>query len=397
MAFGTLRHNLISEERNHYPLWPHWLPKEACSIQRLTKKYREDLRKLQNSVTLVAGGPPCQGFSYAGKRQQHDRRNQLYKSYIEVVELVRPAIVLLENVTGITSEFAKKMPGRSGRPPESYSTRIKRALVKRGYLVDTLEVRASDYGVPQSRVRFLAVGIDKSQFPEGTIAPDLKTLLAEVRPGFLMERGLPQDRPVSCHEALADLEYYEDRLADSPDTRNYKAGKLGEAATAYQKLMRGSAKADEVADSHRFVKHRPEIIARFAKILRECTRGKNLSDGFRKENNIRKACIVPLDPTKPASTLTTVPDDMIHYSQPRVLTVRECARLQSFPDWFQVRDKYTTGGQRRKTECPRYTQIGNAVPPLLAEVIARSLAKWLDEVRVGSRSTQPEAENERVA
>jgi len=68
---------------------------------------------------------------------------------------------------------------------------------------------------------------------------------------------------------------------------------------------------------------------------------------------------------------------MIHYSQPRVLTVRECARLQSFPDWFAIKNKYTTGGRRRKVECPRYTQVGNAVPPLLAEALGRALASWV--------------------
>jgi DNA (cytosine-5)-methyltransferase 1 len=61
-----------------------------------------------------------------------------------------------------------------------------------------------------------------------------------------------------------------------------------------------------------------------------------------------------------------------------VLTVRECARLQSFPDWFAIKNKYTTGGHRRKIECPRYTQVGNAVPPLLAEALGRALASWVN-------------------
>lgn len=387
MAFETLRHNLIDRNARHYEAWPEWLPKAACSIQQLTKKYRDELKRLRNTVTLVAGGPPCQGFSYAGKRQQHDRRNQLYKSYIEVVELVRPAIVLLENVAGIASEFAKKKSGRLGRPPESYSKRIQRALEKRGYLVNTTEVLASDYGVPQSRLRFIAVGIDKAQFPEGTVAPDLKALLAGMRQSFLLAHGLPQDRAVTCREALADLEYDERQLAESPDTKSYKAGKFAEATTAYQRLMRGGIAASQVADSHRFVKHRPKITARFAKILQTCPRGKNLPDEFRKANLINKACIVPLDPARPASTLTTIPDDMIHYAQPRVLTVRECARLQSFPDWFQFRDKYTTGGSKRKVECPRYTQVGNAVPPLLAEALGRAIASWVNTHRTSKAAS----------
>ena len=61
--------------------------------------------------------------------------------------------------------------------------------------------------------------------------------------------------------------------------------------------------------------------------------------------------------------------------------MRECARLRSFPDWFAIRDKYTTGGSRRKIECPRYTQVGNAVPPLLAEALGRALASWVQVQR----------------
>lgn len=381
MAFGTLKHNLIDGPANHYTLWPEWLPKEACSIQKLTKDYRAQLKALQETVTLVAGGPPCQGFSYAGKRQKYDPRNQLYRSYMEVVALVRPKIVLLENVIGIASNFEKKTPGRRGRAPEPYSKRIERALGKLRYDVRDIEVLASDYGVPQSRVRFIAVGINRDVFPEGTQAPDLSKILGDLRLSFLASHGLPQDKAVSCSDALSDLEYDEKRLADCPDTKNYKAGMYATATTGYQKLMRGTITNDVIADSHRFVKHRAKIVTRFSKILDECPRGKNLSDTFRKENGIKKACIVPLDPEKPSSTLTTIPDDMIHYSQPRVMTVRECARLQSFPDWFAIRDKYTTGGSRRKVECPRYTQVGNAVPPLLGEALGLALASWVHAQR----------------
>lgn len=396
MAFQTLKHNLVDGQASHYSHWPDWLPKEACSIQKLTKQYRQQLEKLNGTVTLIAGGPPCQGFSYAGKRQKHDHRNQLYRSYMEVVELVRPAVVMLENVTGITSEFEKRKPGR-GRPPEPYSKKIKRALEKLRYEVSNAEVIASEFGVPQSRTRFIAIGINKDAFPEGTAAPNLKETLAQIRLAFLASHALPQDKPVSCSDALSDLEYDEGRLAESPDTKSYKAGKYSDAVTSYQKLMRTRIPSGTIADSHRFVKHHPHIVTRFRKILDECPRGKNLPDGFRKKHGLKKACIVPLDPKRPASTLTTIPDDMIHYSQPRVLTVRECARLQSFPDWFQVRDKYTTGGSRRKVECPRYTQIGNAVPPLLADAIGRALLKWLGAVRQKSQPADMPAANEKVA
>ena len=78
-----------------------------------------------------------------------------------------------------------------------------------------------------------------------------------------------------------------------------------------------------------------------------------------------------------STTTTTSPDDCIHYSEPRVLTVRENARIQSFPDWFEFKGKYTTGGLLRREDCPRYSQVGNAVPPLMAEIIGHFLIKLL--------------------
>jgi DNA (cytosine-5)-methyltransferase 1 len=126
-------------------------------------------------------------------------------------------------------------------------------------------------------------------------------------------------------------------------------------------------------------------------MLAECQPGKKVSAQYRAANDLNKVCIVPMAADQPAATLTTIPDDMIHYSQPRVLTVRECARLQSFPDWFQFKSKYTTGGKRRKVECPRYTQVGNAVPPLLGEALGRALKEWISVARL------PEQEVERPA
>jgi DNA (cytosine-5)-methyltransferase 1 len=87
-----------------------------------------------------------------------------------------------------------------------------------------------------------------------------------------------------------------------------------------------------------------------------------------------------LAPNQIAPTITTNPDDLIHYSEPRTLTVREVARLQSFPDWFEFKGRYTTGGLRRREDCPRYTQVGNAVPPLLAEAIGGFLINMLKEM-----------------
>jgi DNA (cytosine-5)-methyltransferase 1 len=108
----------------------------------------------------------------------------------------------------------------------------------------------------------------------------------------------------------------------------------------------------------------------------ECPHGPTIRKGLlREQYGLKKQCLAILDERKVAHTITTLPDDLLHYSEPRILTVRECARLQSFPDWFRFQGNYTTGGKRRTHECPRYTQVGNAVPPLLAEALGRMLRK----------------------
>jgi len=102
--------------------------------------------------------------------------------------------------------------------------------------------------------------------------------------------------------------------------------------------------------------------------------GDKISD-LPKQYKTNKLVVKRLDRRLPSPTVMTLPDDMIHYSEPRILTVREMARLQSFDDKFRFIGKRTTGGEHRKKECPQYTLVGNAVPPLLAKAIATELFK----------------------
>src|SRR3546814_4908419 len=120
---------------------------------------------------------------------------------------------------------------------------------------------------------------------------------------------------------------------------------------------------------------REDVRERFARILAECRRGVRMDDNARRSYGLKKHRIYPMSPTDPAPTITTLPDDVLHYSEPRILTVRESARLQSFPDWFQFKGKFTTGGDRRTRECPRYTQVGNAVPPPLARAHGTAISQ----------------------
>ena len=124
-----------------------------------------------------------------------------------------------------------------------------------------------------------------------------------------------------------------------------------------------------IADSHRFPKHSALIIERFKNILEETKdrRNLNISKVIQEKYSIKKRTVIPLNNIDKTPTITTLPDDYIHYQEPRILTVREYARIQSFPDWYKFQGKYTTGGKLRTQEVPRYTQIGNAIPPLFSE------------------------------
>ena len=369
-AFETLQHNLIDGNHGFTYQWPDWLPRKPYTVGRVAGRFHQELLALRGRVTMIVGGPPCQGFSLAGRRKKDDARNSQFKSYMRIVEAVQPLFILLENVQGITVEFEKKAREKNkrkvGRPPMSFSQRIARAICDAGYEVKADLLRAADYGVPQSRPRYFLIAVKKG------IAPALDdndpfATLAGLRKDFLRSKGLSADRPISVKEALSDLETKHGTMlcTDSP---KFMQGVYSPPVTHYQRLMRAYLN-DTPADSHRIAKHRPGTVARFEEILATCRRGVQLNRGDRERLGMKKNCTVPLDPDQPSPTLTTLPDDIIHYSEPRILTVREYARLQSIPDWFQFRGAYTTGGDRRVKECPRYTQAGNAVPPFLAETI----------------------------
>lgn len=369
-AFETLKHNLLNEGLFRYD-WPGWLPEEPREISGFRKKYRRSLEPLIGKVSLIAGGPPCQGFSFAGRRDKDDPRNGLFRHYLSLVGLLRPPLLFFENVRGVTIEFGKKhrpRRRRPGRPPTPFSLKLQEKLRKLGYKPFPRLVRAMDYGVPQFRPRYIMIAIDEELLGS---RPDYDPYahLEEVREAFLRENGLPLNRPVGVREAISDLETTGKELVACPDVKGgYKQILYGKPKTVYQTLLHGSLNG-EAPNSLRLAKHTDEIRDRFSTILKTCRRGVQMNPTDRKRFKLKKVCVVPLDPEQPSHTLTTLPDDLIHYSEPRILSVREYARLQSFPDWYAFKGKYTTGGSQRIRECPRYTQVANAVPPFLAKVL----------------------------
>lgn len=364
MAFATFKHNLIDSKHSHFD-WPSWLPKEATTIQDLFVNYKSQLIALKGKIDLIAGGPPCQGFSLAGKRNVDDPRNQLSNQYIEMVRLVTPKYLILENVRGFNSSFKNKK-GEEPKLPQSKI--VKAQLEELGYQIHTGVLTCETFGVPQKRTRFIMIGVRQD------LALDQKKpfdLLQELRDPFLTSKGLPLT-PVKVKDAIGDLEIANNTLAHhSGDlVKGFKKVdyKVPNKLSAYQTLMRKSY-GKKAPNGLRLARHRPETIEKFKKIQKICRPGLGLTDEQKLEMGTKKQVVSVLDPNQPSRTLTTLPDDVIHYSEPRILTVRENARIQSFPDSFEFKGKYTTGGMRRTQECPRYTQVGNAVPPLLGEIL----------------------------
>lgn len=369
-AFATYSTNLIDNDPFDSK-WPIWLPKQAMSTEMLLRRYSSNLKRLRGHIELMAGGPPCQGFSQAGRRNPDDPRNKLTNQYLRIVRLVKPKLLILENVRGIATGFQ----GPDGKRRKAYSGIIKARLEKDGYKVFSRIIRSCDWGVPQLRPRYFMVALRNDVAFNG----DPFEMLDSMREEYLLSKGLSVSKSVTAKQALSDLEIagktfipVDDCRAKTFEQIRYE---LPRRQTSYQKLMRQGVVNGAQPNSLRLPKHTDTVRNRFQVILDTCKRGAGVSQERLAEFGLKKFRVAPLCPEKPVPTVTTLPDDIIHYCEPRILTVREMARLQSFPDWFEFQGPYTTGGKQRKKTCPRYTQVGNAVPPLLAEAIGLMLRR----------------------
>ena len=285
----------------------------------------EEIEKELNgkTVDLIIGGPPCQGFSVAGKRIVDDERNKLYKNFVRFVEYYKPKAFMMENVPNILS-IGEGI--------------VKDSIVKDfsdlGYKVVYRILTASDYGVPQNRRRAVFVGLQNGmefKYPHSTVK-----------------------NRITSKEAISDL----------PDKTITDGDKYPlEPQSEYQKTMRENAKG---LYNHRITLHTEQT----KRIISLVPDGGNYKDLPLELQNTRKVHIAwtRLDSTKPSFTIDCGHNHHFHYEYNRVPTVRESARIQSFPDDFVFLGKQ--GSQLR--------QVGNAVPPLMAEEIAKQMKKLLE-------------------
>ena len=344
-------------------------------IYDIKREYKVDINK--GELDLVAGGPPCQGFSGIGHRRSYsvDKKqlpsNHLYQDMAYVISKLRPKIFLFENVKGLlTARWTK-----SGEKGEIWKDVLKTFRKIPDYTVRFSLVHAKDYGVPQNRPRVLLVGIrnDVGYEPDDD-RPD------KVAAGFLPNKS----------GNAPDLE---DVLGDLLD-RKYKNGGVTEkypskAITPIQKMLRRNPKTGRTfavgsrVSEHEYSKHADHVIEKFKYMIKN---NSEIPEHLRTKKFAQKVLPKKWGGKGPTITATSLPDDYVHFSQPRILTVREWARLQLFPDWYEFCGKRTTGGVRRAgnprdglhdREVPKYTQIGNAVPVGLAKAVGEHFASIL--------------------
>ncbi len=298
--------------------------------------FTEDIRKISDAIVkktyknvdVLVGGPPCQGFSSANMHQKDlkdDQRNLLFLEFLRFVKILKPKIVLIENVSGILTKdnsFAKK--GIEGQ------------LIDLGYIVSQKVLFASDFGIPQKRKRNFFIGIKKSY---------------KKKFDFNL---LPQNiKRVTVEEAIGDLYLLENKSPVFSD---------------YQRLMKKNSAGRII--NHEIKYPNNEVVER----IRYVKEGGNWQDvpshlWKTTRNNRHSSAYKRLNSKDVSITIDTGHMNYFHPKFDRTPTVRESARIQSFPDNFEFLGSKTS----------QYKQVGNAVPPLLAKEIALIIKKYLHE------------------
>lgn len=343
----------------------------------LLNGFRRDYSiRRKDVVDLVVGGPPCQGYSSVGLRRSYDvdrssvPANHLYTDMVTFIRRVRPRAFLFENVAGLLQARWTK----SGSKGEIFEDVLQTFKSIPDYSVKYKKVYSKDYGVPQNRPRVLIVGFRADVFEGTTSSEDA------VEGGFL-----PKKR--ACYPHLVDV------LSDLVDHDFEYGGRTTKyprpAQSEFQRRMREDTRTHRVFDrirlhDHEYSNHSVRIQSKFLYMI---AHGGKIKPSHQTKKFRQRVLPKTWDEAiGPTITITSLPDDFVHYEQARSLTVRECARIQTFPDWYRFTGPRTTGGLRRagnplqelfSRELPQYTQIANAVPVDLAAAIGEHLGSIL--------------------
>lgn len=289
-----------------------------------------------SGVDVIVGGPPCQGFSTANRWQKEmdDPRNKLFFEYIRFVKLLRPKVIMIENVRGLLTRdngYAKE--------------RINTILSNEGYNLNMTVLDASDYGVPQNRKRAIIIGIRKDY---KNIVFDFETIIKKSK--------------VTVEDAIGELYAFED----------FKGEEMRftiPASTPFRKYLR---RKDGLLLDHE-ARYPAEIVQKRISFVPQGGNWEDVPEELwsNKRKNRHSSAYKRLDPNTQSCTIDTgnAHSNYFHPLYNRIPSIRESARLQSFPDSFEFQ------GSRGS----KYKQVGNAVPPLLAKSIADVVMKIIND------------------
>jgi len=335
----------------------------------IAKLSGEDIQRqtglLQGELDLLIGGPPCQGFSILGQREMRDPRNSLFHEFLRIAKELQPKCVVIENVPGLATLGGGALLHKIGAE-----------FASAGYAVECAELLAAQYGVPQMRWRMFFIGWRADQMKRGGFP-----LPTHGQAGI---GDLVPNRTISREEA-GGFVTIRDAIGDLP------AIEAGEYAGSYDRMPRGSyqtamrAGAPKTLHNHYAARLSPQNLAR----LRVLKPGEDwrslprtlLPEGMRRalrKDHTRRYRRMQWDGIA-RSIITRFRDpksgEYTHPEQHRTISIREAARIQSFPDWFVFEGSISQ----------QYDQVGNAVPPLLARAVALELRALMR----GRRAAQP--------
>ena len=353
-------------------------------------------------IDLMIGGPSCQGFSRAGRRDKNDPRNMLFGEYVRVISEVKPKYIILENVEGFMdmqfigyTGITKKVYADGSVTPDILRSEL--SLI--GY--DTLEPRilnAADYGVPQRRNRVIFIGyrqgLKAPEYPKPFLSKDHHLTLKDAI-GDLIEDPAIRNRVNPRKRKYQQ----ESRCGRTPDingnTVPCKTTPLNTELPAMTPIVverfglfnpgeTGTQLKKRVMTEGIDISSKPNLIGlcskqlnmpetEIVKLYQSGNVTKEQAEILLTKKNIRSRW----REDQPSATIVSIADDYISPWEDRTFSVREMARCQGFDDSFEFLGKRTTGGLLRRVEVPQYTQVGNAVPPMLAKAVAEEIKKVL--------------------
>jgi len=310
----------------------------ACNVDLSEAESFKKIDKIISGQTIdiIIAGPPCQGFSLTGSRNFDDSRNKLYLAVIEAITRYNPKGFIIENVPGMATLYRGEIRNE-----------IIRRLSALGYNIKSEILCAADYGVPQMRKRLFFFGVRND-----IGLPDFPSPIKEA------------DKYVTCKQAIGDLP---SRNPDSDGCNWFGLEEdiyAAEPQTDYQKKMRGNC---DILYNHVATKHKQFVIETIAQVPEGCNY-KALPKGVGESRKFNEAW-TRYHGDKPSKTIDTGHRNHFHYKYNRVPTIRENARLQSFPDDFIF---YGTRTQQNR-------QVGNAVPPLLGYHLAVAFRSIIEQ------------------